>query len=40
MVICNQEVAYEHGARWATAFRMNEQGWAEQLTRIARYVAA
>ena len=26
--------------RRATAFRMNEQGWAEQLTRIARYVAA
>lgn len=27
-------------ARRATAFRMNEQGWAEQLTRIANYVAA
>jgi uncharacterized protein YndB with AHSA1/START domain len=27
-------------ARRATAFRMNEQGWAEQLTHIARYVAA
>jgi uncharacterized protein YndB with AHSA1/START domain len=27
-------------ARRATAFRMNEQGWAEQLTRIAHYVAA
>ncbi len=27
-------------ARRATAFSMNEQGWAEQLTRIARYVAA
>ena len=27
-------------ARRATAFRMNEQGWAEQLTNIARYVAA
>ncbi len=26
-------------ARRATAFRMNEQGWAEQLTNIARYVA-
>lgn len=26
--------------RRATAFRMNEQGWAEQLTNIARYVAA
>jgi uncharacterized protein YndB with AHSA1/START domain len=27
-------------ARRATAFRMNEQGWAEQLANIARYVAA
>jgi uncharacterized protein YndB with AHSA1/START domain len=27
-------------ARRATAFRMNEQGWAEQLTHIARYVVA
>jgi len=27
-------------ARRATAFRMNDQGWTEQLTRIARYVAA
>jgi uncharacterized protein YndB with AHSA1/START domain len=26
-------------ARRATAFRRNEQGWAEQLTHIARYVA-
>ena len=26
--------------RRATAFRMNEQGWAEQLTNVARYVAA
>ncbi len=26
-------------ARRATAFRMNDQGWAEQLTRIERYVA-
>lgn len=26
-------------ARRATAFRKNEQGWAEQLTRLARYVA-
>ena len=26
--------------RRATAFRMNDQGWAEQLTHIARYVAA
>jgi uncharacterized protein YndB with AHSA1/START domain len=26
--------------RRAIAFRMNEQGWAEQLTHIARYVAA
>jgi len=25
-------------ARRATAFRMNDQGWAEQLTRIVRYV--
>lgn len=25
-------------ARRATAFRMNEEGWAEQLTNIARYV--
>jgi uncharacterized protein YndB with AHSA1/START domain len=25
-------------ARRATAFRMNEQGWAEQLTHIAEYV--
>jgi uncharacterized protein YndB with AHSA1/START domain len=27
-------------ARRATAFRMNDQGWAEQLRNIARYVAA
>ena len=27
-------------ARRATAFRMNDEGWAEQLTRIAGYVAA
>lgn len=27
-------------ARRAIAFRMNDQGWAEQLTHIARYVAA
>ena len=27
-------------ARRATAFRMNEQGWAEQLTHLADYVAA
>jgi uncharacterized protein YndB with AHSA1/START domain len=27
-------------ARRATAFRMNDQGWAEQITNIARYVAA
>jgi uncharacterized protein YndB with AHSA1/START domain len=27
-------------ARRATAFRMNDQGWAEQLTNIARYVEA
>ena len=27
-------------ARRATAFRMNEQGWAEQLTHLAHYVAA
>ncbi len=26
--------------RRATAFRMNDQGWAEQLTHIAHYVAA
>ncbi|HXT36459.1 MAG TPA: SRPBCC family protein [Chloroflexota bacterium] len=26
-------------ARRATAFRMNDQGWAAQLTNIARYVA-
>ncbi|HZS92004.1 MAG TPA: SRPBCC family protein [Chloroflexota bacterium] len=26
-------------ARRAIAFRMNDQGWAEQLTHIARYVA-
>lgn len=26
-------------ARRATAFRMNDVGWADQLTRIARYVA-
>jgi uncharacterized protein YndB with AHSA1/START domain len=26
--------------RRAIAFRMNEQGWAEQLTQIARYVGA
>ena len=26
--------------RRAAAFRMNDQGWAEQLTHIARYVAA
>jgi hypothetical protein len=26
--------------RRAIAFRMNEQGWAEQLTHIARNVAA
>jgi len=26
-------------ARRATAFRMNDQGWAEQLTNIERYVA-
>jgi uncharacterized protein YndB with AHSA1/START domain len=26
--------------RRATAFRMNDQGWTEQLTHIARYVAA
>ncbi len=27
-------------ARRATAFRMNDEGWAEQLTHIAGYVAA
>ena len=27
-------------ARRATAFRMNDQGWAEQITNIARHVAA
>jgi len=27
-------------ARRATAFRMNDQGWATQLTHIAQYVAA
>jgi len=27
-------------ARRATAFRMNDEGWAEQLTRIAGYVTA
>jgi len=27
-------------ARRATAFRMNDQGWADQVTRIAHYVTA
>lgn len=27
-------------ARRATAFRMNDQGWAEQLNNVARYVTA
>jgi uncharacterized protein YndB with AHSA1/START domain len=27
-------------ARRATAFRMNDQGWAEQIRNIERYVAA
>jgi hypothetical protein len=27
-------------ARRATAFGMHDEGWAEQLTHIARYVAA
>ncbi len=36
------ESGFDHipPARRATAFRMNDQGWAAQLTHIARYVAA